>query len=304
MLEDETDVYLSTGADFIAPLIAGNIHVMERNETVTRNPPANPSSSMKSIEVSGRPNIMLRTGQSQSQPQTEEDDVPCRSHQVNFSSSTKDSLLDELELALSQKTKQPVNAANDIIEASPRTRLDTTDPVPVPETVKESIHHPTDVNRSSRSSSSATNRESETEESVASQSPTTRFPGIINSPSTSPAKGTRKGMKHDRGSFSGSVDLDRLKIYIKANGEFNALSEEENPGKGLVVERNWTFIEFLTFAGRKIGMSNASRVFSRLGTDGPFYCLLPSTLLIRNITRMVVASSLPFLSSCFLFDSR
>ena len=63
-----------------------------------------------------------------------------------------------------------------------------------------------------------------------------------------------------RSSFS-AINVTSIIVHIKANGEIGI----ENHGKLLVVERDWSFEEFLTFAGRKIDMMNATRAFTVLG---------------------------------------
>ena len=327
MLEDDTDIYLSTGPDFIEPMIRKTSHVMESNDkimttqSVSRNndvqhgqvggggglpvesigvvlepipgifclsthPPhplffstlslANPAILLHEtygIVATGYPNMVLPTGQIQTPTQTptqattptQEIDVPCRSHQVNFSSSTKESLLDDVSLPQdSTESTVPITVTS-VPEAtvdSSFIRLDVVAPLPV----KPSSRHHLVMD----DSSIITDLASESADSLASSSPTAKLSEIA-STSTSPAVGKtgkrKEYVRNDRSSFSGSLDLDRLKVYVKQNGEYNALFEEENPGKGLVVERNWSFQEFLTFAGRKIGMPNASRVFTRLGTD-------------------------------------
>ena len=68
------------------------------------------------------------------------------------------------------------------------------------------------------------------------------------------------GGQGKRSSFS-VMDVTSIKVYIKVNGEVG----EETQGKPLVVERDWTFEEFLTFASRKIDMMNATRAFTILG---------------------------------------
>ena len=213
--------------------------------------------------------MVLPTGQIQTPTQaptpTPEMDVPCRSHQVNFSSSTKESLVDDVSLPQdSTEPSVPITVTSDpeaTVDSS-FIQLDVVAPVPV----KPSSRHHLVMDDSSIIT---TDLASESADSLASSSPTAKLSEIA-STSTSPAVGKtgkrKEYVRNDRASFSGSLDLDRLKVYVKQNGEYNALFEEENPGKGLVVERNWSFQEFLTFAGRKIGMPNASRVFTRLGT--------------------------------------
>ena len=212
--------------------------------------------------------------QKQAQTQTQGGDAPpCRSIQVNFSGSTKDSTLDEV--VQSKDLTGPVNssAINGAADNVPAPQFGTTESEPVnnnTNTNNTSRDHSTDGSRSSSSSSLVTTKDSEASRSpFPSPTSTTRLPDVTPTSASSPATGragSKKGhVKHDRGSFSGSLDLDRLKVYVKANGEFSVQFEVENPGKGLVVERNWSFKEFLTVAGRKIGMPNASRVFTRLG---------------------------------------
>ena len=51
------------------------------------------------------------------------------------------------------------------------------------------------------------------------------------------------------------------KVYIKANGRQTPLHAVEP----LIVEKDWTFDDFITIASRHIDMSNATRAFTRLG---------------------------------------
>ena len=74
-----------------------------------------------------------------------------------------------------------------------------------------------------------------------------------------------------RSSFSG-LNVTRIKVYVKANGE--ELVGVKNHGKALVVERDWTFEEFLSFASRKIDMMNATRAFTSLGNATIFSVLV------------------------------
>ena len=74
----------------------------------------------------------------------------------------------------------------------------------------------------------------------------------------------KRGMldRGNRSSFSG-INVTRIKVYVKANGEDRV--GVENHGKGLVVEREWSFEEFLTFASRKVDMMNVTRAFTGAG---------------------------------------
>lgn len=69
-----------------------------------------------------------------------------------------------------------------------------------------------------------------------------------------------KGKRQERSSFSG-FNVTSIRVYVKVNGEVGM----ESQGKALVVEREWTFEEFLTFASRKLDMMNATRAFTTLG---------------------------------------
>ena len=78
--------------------------------------------------------------------------------------------------------------------------------------------------------------------------------------------------KGKRSSFSG-INVTSIRVYVKVNGEIGI----ESHGKALVVEREWTFEEFLSFASRKIDMMNATRAFTSLGNLN-LYVLFTSVL--------------------------
>lgn len=226
--------------------------------------------------------MVVATGQIQIQAPVEEVDFPCRSHRVNFSNSTKDSLVDDDDVTTTLLPQDSTESTTVPIIITPIhdnkgfdssfVRLDVIAPVPIK---ASSRHHVMDDNSSIITNCLATSDSVDSSVSVSSTPTATARLSISEYASTtctsSPAVGKtekrKEYVKNDRRSFSGSLDLDRLKLYVKQNGEFNVLFEEENPGKGLVVQRNWTFQEFLIHAGRKIGMPNASRAFSRLGMN-------------------------------------
>ena len=54
------------------------------------------------------------------------------------------------------------------------------------------------------------------------------------------------------------------KVYVNVNGSKPAPGHNVEP---LLVEKDWTHDDFLTFAGRHIDMSNATRAFTRLGNQ-------------------------------------
>ena len=112
--------------------------------------------------------------------------------------------------------------------------------------------------------------------------PETPSPAPLDS-SPSPSLNREKSFKRERRNSFIPVFFV-CKVYVKANGQQSPRHQLEP----LVVERDWTFDDFLTFASRKIDMTNASRAFSRLGNqdcDSSSPCLLLFFLmLLLNIS--------------------
>ena len=55
MLEDDTDIYLSTGPDFIEPMIRKTSHVMEPNDKIITTQPVSRNNDVQHGQVSGLP---------------------------------------------------------------------------------------------------------------------------------------------------------------------------------------------------------------------------------------------------------